>query len=122
MIAAAVAWWLYSEYSTDAPYRNVWGLCAAAYYVFCAVSMVRRARRNRKVKALAAEANAKVDHLIALMKWCYHQLNSPVLDPSRTRDDFRKAEELGTKWPSAVGPILENAIRRDPAIWITERP
>jgi hypothetical protein len=50
------------------------------------------------------------------MKWCYRQLNSPILEPSRIRDDLRKAEELGAQWPSAVGPILGSAIRRDPSL------
>ncbi len=121
-IAVAVAWWLHSEYSTDAPYRNVWGFCAATYYTFWAINTVRQIRRNRKAKIDAAAANASIDKLMAAMKWCYQQLNAPVLDPTRVREEFRKAEEFGASWPSAVGPLFENAIRRDPAIWITDRP
>lgn len=51
------------------------------------------------------------------MRRAYRELGGPVLSPVRVRDQFRAAEKDGVVWPTAIWPVLDAAIARNPAVW-----
>jgi hypothetical protein len=51
------------------------------------------------------------------LRAAYQELKGPVLSPVRVRDQIRAAEKDGVVWPTAIWPILDAAIARNPAVW-----
>jgi hypothetical protein len=51
------------------------------------------------------------------LKAAYYELKGAVLSPVRVRDQLRAAEKDGVVWPTAVWPVLDAAIARNPAVW-----
>ncbi len=119
VIAVAVIWWLWREYSTEAPYRNLWLAAATAYYGICAYMWVRAARVRKPLLRQRIEAMEKVAAAKILLRKTYWELKGPVLHPTRVREAFRDAETGGVSWPSPVWSIFQAAIDRNPGVWLT---
>jgi hypothetical protein len=118
-IAATVVWWLRRSYTNDDPYFLWWGAAAAIYYGYFSVGIIRRARAIRSFRRRGEAEDPKVLYarILAKMQQCYWELAGPVLTPTRVRDVLRSGEALGILWPTAMWPILEAAIARNPATW-----
>jgi hypothetical protein len=127
-IATAVVWWLRRSYTNDDPYFFWWGAAAAIYYGYVFLASLLRIRALRSLRRAQGEAgDPKVisDRIWMKMKLCYRELDGPILSPTRVRDVLRSGEALGTLngqaigilWPTAMWPILEAAIARNPTVW-----
>lgn len=118
-IAAAVVWWLRRSYTNDDPYFLWWCAVAAIYYGYLPVGIIRRVRaiRSLRRRGEAEDPKALCARIRHKMELCYWELAGPVLSPTRVRDVLRSGEALGILWPTAMWPILEAAIARNPAVW-----
>jgi hypothetical protein len=51
------------------------------------------------------------------MKQTYRELDGAVLNPTRICAQLRTAVKKGVVWPTAVWPVIDTVIARDPRVW-----
>jgi hypothetical protein len=119
LVLAATVWWLWHEYSIQSENRTYWLGAAGVYYVVVAVLWGFKIRRNRPMIAARKEALEKVGTLKVLLRKAYWELKGPVLHPTRVRDALRAAEAGGVSWPSPIWSVFQEAIDRNPGVWLT---
>lgn len=50
----------------------------------------------------------------------WETLKGPVLNPTMARAAMTKAKEAGAVWDQAAWSLIDNAVARDPAVWVIE--
>lgn len=120
-LALGIAWWLWRKYASNGPNRHLWAVAAVVYYAAFAIRSLYLTRARHKRAKQIGDTRLKVADITAELRRRHRELRGPVLNPTRIRDLFRSAETNGIVWSTATWPILENAVKRDPGIWVTSQ-
>lgn len=65
------------------------------------------------------ELQEKLERLGSMID-AYRTLDGRVVDPTRVKRALEAAAEKGVFWPSAIYPVLNRVIARDPTAWVTD--
>jgi hypothetical protein len=115
---AGLAWWPLRLQQGGAD-RAGWVIGAlVAYLLYCAIQWLRGGKLRSTIKS----DRLRPFQLLKSMMRAYQTLDGAVLNPSRVRDELLSAEKEGVVWPTAIWPILDTAIARNPGVWqVAER-